>query len=55
MKAIYSGHFQIICMKHWILIIQVTKDKLLEAIEGHVLAEAELMAVFWGTSDPLES
>jgi hypothetical protein len=26
--------------------LQVTKDKLMDAIEGHVLGEAELMAVF---------
>jgi phosphatidylethanolamine-binding protein (PEBP) family uncharacterized protein len=28
----------------------VTKDKLLEAIEGHVLAEAELVALYSGGS-----
>lgn len=28
--------------------LQVTRDKLLEAIQGHVLEEAELTAVFQG-------
>lgn len=27
-------------------LVQVTKEKLLEAIEGHVLGEAVLMAIF---------
>jgi hypothetical protein len=28
--------------------MQVTRDKLMEAIDGHVLEEAELIAVFQG-------
>lgn len=36
----------IACGRVVIVCLQVTKDKLMGAMEGHVLGEAELIAVF---------